>query len=132
MGWALANVWYDKHEGPPPANTPLESLFMIVALRRMEADLLATRAMVHASMSPDAKPDPTIKAFQEYADKALPFLAGAQDLEHQKERDALLAFTKLKVQINKKEIYKKQAQQLQRHSSGVVSKFKLRPKMPGL
>ncbi len=133
MGWALANVWYDKHEGPPPPNTPLESVFMLVKLRRMEADLLSTRALVHASMmGPDTKPDPTIKAFQEYADKAMPFLATAQDLERQKEREALLAFTKLRARINKKEIYKKHAEQLQRHSSGAPSKFKLRPKMPGL
>lgn len=132
MGWALANVWYDKYEGPPPPNTPLESVFMLVAMRRMEADLLATRALVHASLSPDAKPDPTIKAFQEYADKAIPFLATAQDLERKKERDALLAFTKLKARIDKKTIYKKQAEQLQRHSTGAPSKFKLRPRMPGL
>jgi len=133
VGWALGNVWYDKYEGPPSPNTPLESLFMLIALRRMEADLLSTRALVHAAMmTPESKADPTIKAFQEYADKALPFLAGAQDLERQKERDTLLAFTKLRARINKKEIYKKQAEQLAKHSTGAPSKMKLRPKMPGL
>lgn len=106
---------------------------MLIALRRMEADLLSTRALVHAAMmTPESKADPTIKAFQEYADKALPFLAGAQDLERQKERETLLAFTKLRARIDKKEIYKKQAQQLAKHSTGAPSKMKLRPKMPGL
>lgn len=133
MGWALANVWYDKYEGPPPPNTPLESLFMLVVLRRMEADLLSTRALVHASMMTESsKPDPTVKAFQEYADKVLPFLAGAQDLERKKERETLLAFTKLRARINSREVYKEQAARLQRHSTGAPSKFKLRPKMPGL
>lgn len=130
MGWALANVWYDKYEGPPPQNSPLESLFMILAMRRMEADLLATRALVHASMSPDAKPDPTIKAFQEYADKVLPFLAASMDADKQKERDILLRFTKIKARIDKREIYKKQAAALRRGAS--PDKFKLRPRMPGL
>lgn len=83
-------------------------------------------------MTPESKADPTIKAFQEYADKALPFLAASQDLERQKERETLLAFTKLRARIDKKEIYKKQAQQLQRHSTGAPARHKLRPKMPGL
>jgi hypothetical protein len=103
---------------------------MLVVLRRMEADLLSTRALVHAAMmGPDSKPDPTVKAFQEYADKALPFLAGAQDAEKQKERDALLKFTKIKAKIDKRQIYKKQATRLQ---GATPDKFKLRPKMPGL
>ncbi len=106
---------------------------MILKLRHMEAELLSTRALVHAAMmTPESKPDPTIKAFQEFADKQLPFLAGAQDLERQKERDTLLAFTKLRARIDKKAIYKKQAEQLQRNSTGAPSRHKLRPKMPGL
>lgn len=132
MGWALANVWYDKYEGPPATNSPLESLFMLVSIRRMEAELLSTRALVHASMmTPDSKPDPTIKAFQDYADKILPFLAASQDLERQKERETLLAFTKLRARIDKKEIYKQQAAQLNKHQRS-PARHKIRPRMPGL
>lgn len=130
MGWALANVWYDKHEGPPPQKSPLESLFMLIALRRMEVELLATRALVHASMTSESQVDPTVKAYKEYADKLLPFLATAQDLEQQRERDALLRFSKTKVAINKKALYKKQAEQLRRGDAH--SRFKLKPRMPGL
>lgn len=131
MGWALANVWYDKFVGPPPPNTPLESLFMLVALRRMEADLLSTRALVHASMmTPESKPDPTIKAFQEYADKVLPFLAGAQDLERQKEREALMRFTKIKARVKTNDLYRRKAAALRAGSA--PNKFKLQPRMPGL
>jgi hypothetical protein len=130
VGWALANVWYDKYDGPPPQNSPLESLFMILVLRRMETDLLATRALVHASMTAESNVDPTVKAFKEYTDRALPFLAGAQDLEKQAEIEALLRFSKVKVGINKKMLYQKQAAQLKRGEAS--SRFKLKPKMPGL
>ncbi len=130
MGWALANVWYDMHEGPPAQHTPLESLFILIALRRMEAELLATRAIVHASLTNESNVDPIVKAYKEYADKALPFLSGAQDLEKQKEVEALLRFSKTKVSINKKALYKKQAEQLKRGDAH--SRFKLKPRMPGL
>lgn len=130
MGWALSNVWYDKHEGPPPQNSPLESLFILIALRRMEAELLATRALVHASLTADSHIDPTVKAYQEYADKLLPFLATAQDLERQKEREALLRFSKTKVSINKKMLYQKQAEHLRRGDAH--QRFTLKPRMPGL
>jgi len=130
VGWALANVWYDKYIGPPPQNSPLESLFILLALRRMEADLLSTRALVHASLTSESHVDPTIKAFKEYADKVLPFLANAQDTEKQKERDALFRFAKTKVSINKKSLYAKQAAELRR--TDAHKQFKLRPRTPGL
>lgn len=131
MGWALANVWYDKHEGPPPQHSPLESLFILLALRRMETDLLATRAIVHASMTSESQVDPIVNAYKEYADKALPFLSGAQDVDKQKEVDALLRFSKVKVAINKKALYKKQAQKL-KPTGDPGGRFKLKPRMPGL
>ncbi len=130
MGWALGNVYYDKHEGIPAANSPLESLFILIALRRMEAELLATRAIVHASITADSNVDPTVKAFKDYADKIMPFLAAAQDQDLQKEKDALLRFAKTKVTLNKKMIYSKQAAHLNKAVG--LDKFKLRPKMPGL
>lgn len=120
MGWALANVWYDKYPRVPDANSPLESLFMLVTLRRMEAEVLSTRAIVHASMTSDTQVDPTVKAYKEYADKVLPFLAGAQDLELQKEKDALLRFAKTKLQLRNKNLYKKQGAQLR---GSVQSRF---------
>jgi hypothetical protein len=96
----------------------------------MEADLLATRAIVHASITADSNVDPTVKAFKDYADKIMPFLASAQDQDLQKEKEALLRFAKTKVTLNKKMIYSKQAAKLNRATG--LDKFKLRPKMPGL
>lgn len=130
MGWALGNVLYDKHPGLPSPNSPLESLFMLISLRRMESELLSTRAIVHASITSESQTEPIIKAFQEYADKTLPFLANAQNLEQQAEKDALLRFTKIKAKINKTELYRKKAALLRK--SAAPSKFKLQPRTPGL
>lgn len=104
---------------------------MLVALRRMEADLLATRALVHASVTEESL-KPTVKAYTEYADKLLPFLAAAQDMDRAKEREALLSFVKKRLRIDKKYVYKKQAEALARRGVGAGSKFKLRSRAPGL
>ena len=132
MGWALGNVMYDKYPGLPPPNSPQESLFMLIALRRMEAELLSTRALVHAGITSESQVEPIVKAFQEYADKTLPFLANAQNLDQQAEKEALLRFTKIKARINKTELYKKKAALLRKGASKPPDKFKLQPRMPGL
>jgi len=133
VGWALANVWYDKYPATPPPNSPLESVFMLVALRRMEAEALSTRALLTAALTgPEAKVDPAVKAYEEYADKVLPFLANAQDVEKEKEKAALLNFMKTKARLKMSEVYKKQAEQIRnRPQPGTPpKKFNLRPKMP--
>ena len=132
MGWALGNMWYDKYQGPPPVKTPLESLFMLVALRRMEANLLSTRALVHASLTPESHIKPAVKAYTEYADVMMPFLATAQDLDRQKAREALLKFVKVRAKIDAKYIYKKQAQKLAERGIVAGGKFNLRSRTPGL
>lgn len=104
---------------------------MLVALRRMEADLLATRALVHSTITQESL-KPAVKAYTEYADKVLPFLAAAQDMDRVKEREALLKFVKQKLKIDKKYVYRKQAAQLAARGVGMGSKFKLRSRAPGL
>jgi hypothetical protein len=106
---------------------------MLVALRRMEAEALSTRAILMASLvGPEAKVDPAVKAYQEYADKVLPFLADAQDVEKEREKKALLDFMKVKAKLNMPKIYKKQAEEMRtRPKPGAAPKrFNLRPKMP--
>lgn len=125
-------MWYDKYLGPPPQKTPLESLFMLVALRRMEASLLSTRALVHASITADTNIKPAVKAYTEYADTMMPFLASAQDLDKQKAREALLKFVKVRAKIDKSYVYKKQAQQLAQRGIIAGGKFNLRSRTPGL
>jgi len=103
---------------------------MIVAMRRMEGELLATRALVHASLTSDSQVDPTVKAFKDYADKVLPFLATAQDMDKQQEREALFRFSKVRAKINKKMIYAKHAEKL--NNIAPPDKFKIKPRLPGL
>lgn len=112
---------------------------MLVAMRRMEADLLATRALVHASIT-ENNVKPAVKAYTEYADKLLPFLAKAGEDENKREREALLKFVKRPARISKKYIYQKQIERMQQRGvgmgstpgAGATSKFKLRPRSPGL
>lgn len=123
-------MWYDKYHGPPAPNSPLESLFILVKLRRMEAELLSTRAQIHAALSKDGSMDPVIKAFQEYADKMFPFLANAQDTKLQDEKKALEKFSRTKARINLREVYKGKAQRLK--SPAPPKHINIKPKMPGL
>lgn len=109
---------------------------MLVVMRRMEAELLATRALVHASIT-EGTVKATVKAYTEYADKLLPFLAKAGEDENKREREALLAFVKKPAKIDKKYIYKKQIERIQQRGVGgvgvgVAERFKIRSRTPGL
>jgi hypothetical protein len=106
---------------------------MLLALRRMEAEALSTRALLTAALvGPEAKVDPAVKAYEEYADKVLPFLANAQDIEKEKEKSALLNFMKTKARLNMPSIYKKLADEKRtRPQPGKAPKrFNLKPKLP--
>ena len=52
MGWARANMLYDLYGRPPPAGSLLESVFMVLAKRRQEQELLRTRVLVEAVLAP--------------------------------------------------------------------------------
>jgi hypothetical protein len=105
---------------------------MLVALRRMEAEALSTRALLTAALTgPEAKVDPAVKAYEEYADKVLPFLANAQDIDKEKEKQALFAFMKQKVNIVMPKVYKKMAEEARARPkpTSAPKKFNLRPKI---
>jgi hypothetical protein len=112
VGWARANVLYDKHVGPPPRNSPLESVFLLVFIRRQEADLLATRAlvrsMINLSESQELEEE-AIKAFEDYCGKMFPFWKRAEDLEVDDQRQALMKIINKPLRINMPELYKTQA-----------------------
>lgn len=65
----------------PPRGSPLETLFVFVAIQRKEAELLATRSLVRGQFallakSPDAA-KAALEAYQNYADTMFPFLERA-------------------------------------------------------
>lgn len=105
---------------------------MLVKLRRMEAELLSTRALVHASLTAESHMKPVIKAYEEYADKVLPFLAAAADQDKQREREALFKFVKYSAKIDKKYIYKRQHEALSRNAKLPGKQFRMRSRTPGL
>ena len=106
-------MWYDKYQGVPPANGPLESLFVLVYLRRQEAELLATRALVASSLAEEEKKE-AISAFDTYCEKMFPFWKRAEDLDVDVQRKELLRMVKHPLRINMSEIYKAQAKALRR------------------
>jgi hypothetical protein len=107
-------VLYDRYEGTPPTDSPLESLFILVYVRRQEADLLATRALVRATLTKDEEDtDAAIEAFDKYCEKMFPFWKKAADTEADEEKKALLDLVKKPLRIKMAEIYKAQARTLE-------------------
>lgn len=77
----LANLWYDTIRDKPPAGSALETLLCMVYVHRLNAELRATRALVQATLPAGKEADPAIKAYQDYHDNLMPFLARAEDTE---------------------------------------------------
>lgn len=98
---------YDKHVGAPEKGTLLESVFVLIFLQRQEEQLLATRALVQATLSKE-ETKPAIEAFEMYCAHMFPFLAEAK-LGNPDQREALKAFAKTVAKINLRSVYKQQA-----------------------
>jgi ACT domain-containing protein len=66
---------YDLATEPPEPGTLLESVFLLVSLRRREAELLQTEAIVTAVASaPSGQIDLIRSALKEYKNSVFPFL----------------------------------------------------------
>lgn len=131
-GWGLASVWYDKFQGMPPRGSLLETLFVLVKLSRVQAEMRGTKALVQGILglsSAGDKLDPAIQAFEEYYDQMLPFLERVSETEDDKDRKRLAEFVKHPVRINLNPIYQQQAQHARRMAA--LDRFKIRPKVPG-
>jgi hypothetical protein len=122
---------YDKYRGVPTANSPLESLFILVYLQRQESELLATRALVEASLADEERKE-AVEAFERYCTKMFPFWKRGADLEDDEERKALMELVKKPLKINLSEVYKTQAKALRRKahkkSGAVPDKFRMKPR----
>jgi hypothetical protein len=128
VGWALANMWYDKFDGMPPRGSPLESLFILVYLQRQEAHLLATRAIVQSTIPEGSAAKPAIEAFQKYCDTMFPFIkkAETEDEHHQR----LAEFIKHRAKIDLRPIYKAQADSAKQTS--IHKMMRIKPSIPGV
>jgi len=99
---------YDKYVGVPPRGTLLESVFVLIYLQRQEEQLLATRALVQASLSKEEQ-KPAIEAFEMYCSRMFPFLAQAAKRGDQDQQEALKDFVKSVAKISLGKVYKQQA-----------------------
>lgn len=124
----LANMWYDKYPGIPPRRSPLESLFAIVYMRRHEAKLLETRAIIESTLPEGAAAKPAIAAYQQYHDRMMPFIEAA--LKPQNEAHEMLKeFVKRKAKIDVRPYLNSQADIGRRNA--IRRAGRIRPRVPG-
>jgi hypothetical protein len=75
---------YDLAQAPPEPGSLLESVLLIVAKRRQEAEWLGTKCLMLANMAEHLKGDALQKIVDVYTDTMFPFLG-----KHTQERDKL-------------------------------------------
>jgi hypothetical protein len=80
MGWARAQMLYDLADGPPLPGSPLESIYLLTAKRRQEAELRKTEALAMAAAAPHLKDGGKLlsDALAEYRNVLMPFLAAGE------------------------------------------------------
>lgn len=82
MGWARANILYEKLEGPPEPGTPLESVILMVWMARQEIEMQNTRAIVQSVLAASTEAPEAGKELQEswrdYIDSIFPFQRGSR------------------------------------------------------
>lgn len=129
----MSNMWYDKYPGLPPAGSPLESIFVLVFLRRKESELLATRAMVTATVRAGREGDPAVKAFKAFCEAMFPYLEQAANTELDNAKKALNEMVKKPLQIKMSHIYDMQAQSVasSNRTARSMARFRVKPKLPG-
>lgn len=124
-------MWYDKYPDVPERGSPLETVFILVALQRKDAELMATRALVLGSMAEDTGTRKTaIKGFQEFCDTMFPFLEQAGELDKQKDMQRLLDHVKHPMRIDVGSIKAERAAAAKQKAH---NKFKIRRvEIPGI
>ena len=80
MGWARAQMLYDLADGPPLPGSPLESIYLLTAKRRQEAELRKTEALAMAAAAPHLKDGGKLlsDALAEYRNVLMPFLSSVE------------------------------------------------------
>ncbi len=74
MGWARANILYDKTPTPPEPDSPLEMVFLMVWKMRQQIDFQKNRVTVQALLSQKgAETEHISKAFEDLKDAFFPY-----------------------------------------------------------
>ena len=81
---------YDLSTAPPEMGTLLESVFLLVSLRRREAELLQTEALALAPLvASSGKVEVLTSALRAYKNALFPFIQGEVEREKQDAQEAL-------------------------------------------
>jgi hypothetical protein len=82
LGWARANILYDRVDGMPDPGSPMEILYMVLWRMRQQIDFHKSRALMQALMSQQGVNAEHIeKAFEDLRNSFFPFE------QHQKEEE---------------------------------------------
>jgi hypothetical protein len=85
---------YDLASAPPEPGSLLESVFMLIATRRREAELFKTEALVTAVLGAGGESfEPIEKALQAYKASLFPFLEAEKDRRAKMAKEALKQWT---------------------------------------
>jgi len=75
LGWSTATMLYDLSNGAPEPGSLLESVCLLIAKKRREADFFRTKLLVEATLAPHAKDSSGLsKSFEAYRESMFPFL----------------------------------------------------------
>lgn len=81
---------YDLADSPPDSGSLLESVFLLMAKKRREADFFQTKLMVEATLAPHAESaDGLKKAYDSYREAMFPFLSSEMDKEKEESKKLL-------------------------------------------
>ena len=82
MGWARANMLYDRVGGMPDRGSPMEILYMVLWRMRQQIEFHKSRALMQALMSQQGvEGEPVEKAFEDLRNAFFPFEQGQKEEE---------------------------------------------------
>jgi hypothetical protein len=85
---------YDLASGPPEPGSLLESVFLIISLRRRESELFQTESLITAILCAGSdKFDPVESALKNYKDAMFPFLEAEKTKRADMAKEALKQWT---------------------------------------
>lgn len=76
-----------------------------VLIERKKEQLVATEALILASIPEGRKVEPIIASYQKYVDTVFPFMKDTQAVNVDKQKEALKNFVKYKAKIDLREYY---------------------------
>lgn len=99
MGWARSQMLYDLADGPPLPGSLLESVYLLTAKRKQEAELRKTEVLAMAAAAPHMKEGGKLltEALEEYRKVLMPFLGKEKTKEEADQRTLLKHWTEKKV-----------------------------------